>query len=182
MSKCSTATAAARYAEGMADAGSHALSLANAREVEAAFDAAPADVIAEIIDGSVSLLPRPRPRHARAALRVARQLGPFDDDPQGWVLLLEPELHLGPGPDKVVPDVAGWRRTRMPEVPDDAAISVAPDWVCEVLSERTERETLEVYELERARHALVDKYEGSARVRAAPFASLELDLAALWAR
>jgi Uma2 family endonuclease len=56
--------------------------------------------------------------------------------------LVEPELHLGPRPEKVVPDLAGWRRERLPDTLLDAdadgAITVLPDWVCEVLSERTE--------------------------------------------
>jgi hypothetical protein len=69
--------------------------------------------------------------------RVGAELGPpFDrgrgGGPGGWILLDEPELHLGG--DILVPDLAGWRRERMPEVPDAAYTTLAPDWVCEVLS------------------------------------------------
>lgn len=32
------------------------------------------------------------------------------------------------------PDVAGWRRQRMPDMPTDMPITVVPDWICEVLS------------------------------------------------
>jgi Uma2 family endonuclease len=180
---------------------------ANLPEVEAAFQAAPPEMVAEIVDGGLYLMPRPRPRHARAALRLARRLGAFDDDGGGWVLLMEPELHFGPKPDKIVPDVAAWRRERLPEVPDDAAITIAPDWVCEVLSDRTRRldrgkkqriyarervghlwfadpeaQILEVFRLEGGRWLLVDAFEGDAKVRAEPFDSVELEIGALWAR
>ena len=186
----------------------------NAPEVEAAYEAVPDTMIAEILDGELHTMPRPRPRHARAATRLARRLGPFDDDPGepgGWVLLIEPELHLGPKPDKVVPDIAGWRRDRLARsVFDDdapAAIQIVPDWTCEILSERTERvdrgtkmriyrregvhhiwlvsptlQTLEVYRLDEGKWTLVDTFEGDAAVRAEPFDALELPLSTLWAR
>lgn len=39
----------------------------------------------------------------------------------------EPELHLGA--EIVVPDLAGWRRERMPEISTELAHFVlAPDW------------------------------------------------------
>jgi Uma2 family endonuclease len=47
----------------------------------------------------------------------------------------EPELHLGD--EILVPDLAGWRPERLPAVPDQASLTLAPDWVCEVLSPRT---------------------------------------------
>ncbi|MFO0592546.1 MAG: Uma2 family endonuclease [Polyangiaceae bacterium] len=59
----------------------------------------------------------------------------------GWVIAIEPEIHLGTGPDKLVPDLAGWRAERFPELLADqdlVHIDVAPDWVCEVLSPSTE--------------------------------------------
>ena len=117
----------------------------NAPEVEAAFAGAEPELMAEILDGELHTFPRPAKRHTRAATRLTRRLGPFDDDdgtPGGWVILDEPEIHLGPRPDKLVPDLAGWRRARMPDAlgPDTgpAHYEVAPDWVCEVLSPGTE--------------------------------------------
>ena len=57
--------------------------------------------------------------------------------PGGWWIIFEPELHLGE--DILVPDLAGWRRERMPDYPDTAFVSLPPDWVCEVLSASTRR-------------------------------------------
>lgn len=187
---------------------------ANLPEIEAAFQAMPDEQIAEILDGELHTFPRPARPHTRAASRLGRRLGPFDDDdgtPGGWVILDEPELHLGPRPDKVVPDLAGWRRERMPDAigPEDAPsyYADAPDWACEVLSPRTERvdrgkkmriyrregvghvwlinpllQTLEVYRLDGKQWHLLDTFEGDAVVRAEPFDALELSLGALWAR
>ncbi len=102
---------------------------------------APADHIAQVIDGDLVLQPRPRSRHARASSRLGGGLdGPFDQGdggPGGWIILDEPELHLGPEPQILVPDLAGWRRERMAKVPDVAFFTLAPDWVCEVLSPST---------------------------------------------
>jgi Uma2 family endonuclease len=187
--------------------------------VEAAFEAAPSDVVAEILDGQLYTHPRPRPRHARVGSRLGAVLLTAIDAmgdhseragrPGGWILLDEPELHLGPRPDKVVPDIAGWQRSRFPadelDASDDAAIAVAPDWVCEVLSDRTEavdrgkkrriyrREavshlwyadprdrSLEIWQLVDGRWVELATYEGDAVVRAPPFEAVELKLAALW--
>lgn len=181
----------------------------NSPEVESAFENALPGCVVEILDGELHTMPRPRAMHSRAASRLGRCIGQFDDDegPSGWIILDEPEIHLGPRPDKVVPDLAGWRRERMPELPDVAAFTLAPDWACEVLSESTEaidrgkklriyrREgvghvwlvnptlrTLEVYRLTQGQWMLVDTHEGEDTVRAEPFESIELPLARLWAR
>ncbi|XXT25602.1 Uma2 family endonuclease [Sorangium sp. So ce429] len=187
----------------------------NAPEVEAAFEAVPPEQVAEILDGELFTFPRPGRPHTRSASRLTMKLGSAfdlgDDGPGGWVLLDEPELHLGPRPDKVVPDLAGWKRERMPDALGDeetpAHHDVLPDWVCEVISPRTERvdrgkkmriyrregvghvwllspllRTLEVYRLEGGRWALLETYEEDAKVRAEPFDAVELDLAAIWTR
>lgn len=172
---------------------------------------APEHLVAEIIDGQLSLMPRPRLEHARAAGRLGADLdGPFDrgrGGPGGWVILPEPELHLGPRPDVVVPDLAGWRRERLPPgFMADAAATLAPDWCCEVLSASTEKldrgsklgiyrregvgvvwlvspamRTLEVFRRHDLGWLLVATFEGDAVVRAEPFDAVELELAALWA-
>ncbi len=170
---------------------------------------APEHKVAEIIHGSLILSPRPASRHTRAASKLGRIIGgPFDydrDGPGGWVILDEPELHLGP--DILVPDLGGWRRSRMPEIPDAAFFSLAPDWVCEVLSPSTETidrgdkvplyasqgighvwllspttGVLEVLELDGGSYWLVSTFKNDERARANPFEQIELELAALWAR
>lgn len=114
----------------------------NTPEVEAAFAAVPEELVAEIVDGELFTFPRPARPHTRARSRLGMRLGgPFDlgdGGPGGCVILDEPELHLGPRPDKLIPDLAGWRRARMPDAlgEDEAAPAhhdTAPDWICEVI-------------------------------------------------
>lgn len=171
---------------------------------------APPNMVAEILDGELHLSPRPASRHARASSRIGMALSPFDNDPGdhdpgGWIILYEPELHLGP--QVLVPDLAGWRRERMPEMPDTAAFELAPDWVCEVASPSTRRadrmlklpiyrafdvawvwvvdpltETVEVYEGDGARWILAATAVGAGSVRLPPFDGLELDPGRWYAR
>jgi Uma2 family endonuclease len=167
----------------------------------------PDHFVAEMFDGDLYVSPRPAVRHARAASVLgAKLLGPFDlgeNGPGGWLILHEPELHFGN--DVLVPDLAGWRRERMREAPDDAYITLAPNWVCEVLSPSTEtldrgknlrvyaregvahawlvdpqRQTLEVLALESGAWSLLASHEGGGVVRAVPFDAVELPLGALW--
>jgi Uma2 family endonuclease len=125
--------------------------------------------------------------------------------PGGWLILVEPELHLGE--DIVVPDLGGWRSERLPEVPNAAYFTVIPDWICEVLSPSTEvfdraekmavyaeagvkhawlvnahRRTLEVFRLHEGKWLTVVVHHGDLRVRAEPFDAIELDLGILWSR
>jgi Uma2 family endonuclease len=101
----------------------------------------PEPLVAELIDGEIIASPRPALPHALATSALgAELLSRFQfgrGGPGGWWLLDEPELHLGP--DVLVPDIAGWRRERMPEVPDAPYVEMAPDWVCEVISPSTAR-------------------------------------------
>jgi Uma2 family endonuclease len=183
----------------------------NRPEIEVAFRQVSPTLVAEILNGQLHVSPRPAFRHANVASTLGEILGPpfrrGRGGPGGWVILDEPELHLGPKPDKLVPDLAGWRRERMPEIPDVAAYDLAPDWVCEVLSENTEvvdrgekmpiyaREsvrhawlvdpearTLEVFRLAAGRWSAVATCRDQAVVRAEPFDAIELELALLWAR
>jgi len=166
----------------------------------------PNDLVAEIVNGELHASARPSLRHAQAGSRLGQSLLPAfqHPSPDGWWLLYEPELHLGP--DTVVPDWAGWRRERLPRVPDSPFCTVSPDWVCEILSPSTEAfdraRKLAVYAREAVRHAwLIDPiartlealtlesgrwvaaatHLGAETVRAEPFADVELSLAALWA-
>src|SRR5688572_13466667 len=98
-------------------------------------EALPANMIGQIVGGELYASPRPAAPHALTASIVGMDLGsPFQrrrGGPGGWWILDEPELHFGN--DVVVPDLAGWRVERMPQVPRTAAIELAPDWLCEVL-------------------------------------------------
>lgn len=122
-------------------------------------EALPPNVVGQILFGVLHAHPRPAPRHARAASSLGVELGgPFDHGrggPGGWIILDEPELHLGE--HVVVPDIAGWRRERLPRLPDTAYIETAPDWVCEVLSPSTVRldrtDKLTVYAAHGVAHA-----------------------------
>lgn len=105
---------------------------------------APEGVIAEIIAGELHLTPRPAMPHASASSAAGGELWNLfgrrrsgDGRPGGWVILDEPELHLGqpdPRSEVLVPDLAGWRRSRLAETPRGAALELAPDWACEILS------------------------------------------------
>jgi hypothetical protein len=100
---------------------------------------APPHGVAELVEGALHLHPRPSLRHAFAGSSLGHELGgPFQKGsggPGGWWVIDKPELHLGP--DVLVPDLAGWRRERMPEFPDAPWSELPPDWVCEVLSPGT---------------------------------------------
>lgn len=102
---------------------------------------APGNMVAEIIYGQLSLQPRPSPKHSLASSALGAKIGgPFSFDeggPGGWIILDEPELHLSE--HVVVPDLAGWRRERMSQLPETPYFTLAPDWVCEVLSPSTMR-------------------------------------------
>ena len=169
----------------------------------------PDTIVAEIVDGELYTSPRPATPHARAEVAVYAALVAFDDDASrpgalgGWWILIEPELHFGK--DVLVPDLAAWRRSRMPTIPNAPAITLAPDWVCEVVSPRTgvldRRRKMPVYAREKVEHLwLVDPlartvevyrrdggrwvfdatHADAARVAIAPFDALEIDLARWW--
>ena len=109
--------------------------------VYARYRALPEGTKAEIVGGEIRMLPRPRPRHVRAASILGARLVQSHSwntksGPGGWVILHEPELRFG---DEIrAPDLAGWRIERYEE-PDDNPIELIPDWVCEVLSPTTAR-------------------------------------------
>ncbi len=167
----------------------------------------PDHLVAEILDGELVTSPRPGSPHARAASSLGGELyGPFDrgrGGPGGWIILDEPELHLNG--DALVPDLAGWRRERMPTLPRVPAFELAPDWVCEVLSpstapiDRTRKlpiygrervghvwlvdptlQTLEVLRLDGAGYRIVGAWQGDTTVRCEPFEAHAIHLSDLW--
>ena len=168
---------------------------------------APPHMVAELAGGRLHLHPRPASRHARASFHLAGRIDDLSRDgaggPVGWHFAIEPELHLGP--DVLVPDLAAWRRERMPVFPDAPAFTLAPDWVCEILSPGTRRfdltekrdlyranavahlwlvdpeaRTLEAFTLEAGRWTLASAFQDGDDIRAAPFEALVFPLNALW--
>jgi Uma2 family endonuclease len=167
----------------------------------------PDHLVAEIVDGELWTSPRPAPKHAHAHSSIGGLIMPAythgRGGPGGWRILFEPELHFLD--DVLVPDVAGWKRERMPVLPDKAWFDLAPDWVCEIISPSTalldRTRKLRVYARERVRHAwvidplartleifrlgeggwaLAATYGGADRVRAEPFEQVEIELPLLW--
>lgn len=178
--------------------------------------ALPEGQVGEIYNGELHASPRPRRRHAAVQVDMTTGLhGAFGrrrggDGPGGWWILPEPELHLGrrdPRDRVLVPDLAGWKRDRLPASDDITAFTVLPDWVCEILSPgadaiRRDRvlkpefyaqagvphlwivdpdaQILEVYALHGDVYARIQAFAGDVCVRAAPFDAVELDLGGWW--
>ena len=169
---------------------------------------APAHRVAEIIDGTLYTHPRPAMPHALATSSLQGDLSnPFQfgrGGPGGWWIIFEPELHLGE--DIVVPDLAGWRRERMPDYPDTAYVTLAPDWVCEALSASTRKvdlhekrpiyaregvsclwlvdpadRTLEAFELHDGQWLLIAGAKDDEPVSIRPFDAITFSLGDLWA-
>ncbi len=167
----------------------------------------PDNLIGEILNGQLITQPRPAPKHARASSIIGGELVPPYDQgrsgPGGWWILFEPELHLGR--HIMVPDLAGWRRERMPSFPEEAYFTLAPDWVCEVLSPGTARtdrvvkmpiyaqqgvewlwlvepilHTLEVFRLHEGHWLLETAWQEADEVRAPPFDGIAFSLGGLW--
>jgi Uma2 family endonuclease len=169
---------------------------------------APPHRVAEIVRGALYTHPRPSPRHAQASSILGGEIvGPFSqgrDGPGGWWILDEPEIHLGP--DVLVPDLAGWRRERLPTLPETPYFELSPDWVCEVLSPATRQldltdkrdtygthsvghlwlidpiaRTLEAFALREGIWMLIAALKDDATVRVPPFDAIGFSLSALWA-
>ena len=165
---------------------------------------APVHRVAEIVGGTLYTHPRPAPAHAEASANLGFELGPpfrrGRGGPGGWWILDEPELHLGE--DVLVPDLAGWRRERMPELPGTAYF---PLWVCEVLSPSTRRldlhgkrpvyareevlhlwlvdprdRTLEAFELREGAWVLIAAAKDDDPIRVRPFDAVTFSLGNLW--
>ena len=168
---------------------------------------APAHRVAEIVDGTLYTHPRPAMPHAYASSYLGGELigsfGRRHGDPGGWWIVFEPELHFDE--DILVPDLAGWRRERMPEFPDTAYVTLAPDWVCEVLSPSTRKldlcgkrpvyaregvahlwlvdplaRTLEAFELREGAWVLIATAADADPVSIPPFDATTFGLADLW--
>jgi len=169
--------------------------------------ALPDHITGQIVFGVLYTQPRPAMPHAHVASVLGMDLGGAfhrgRGGPGGWLIVDEPELHFGD--DVVVPDLAGWRRERLPAIPKTAYMTLAPDWLCEVLSPRTSAldrgdklkvyarehvpwvwfadpmaKTIEVMSLDGATYRLTAVHSGTAPVRIEPFDAIELDLTAIF--
>lgn len=167
----------------------------------------PENLIGELIDGELYASPRPTGPHGRVASALTALISSrYDlgiDGPSGWWIIFEPELHLGG--NAMVPDLAGWRRERMPTVPKSHKFTIVPDWVCETLSTSNatydrkikmpgyarrgvpwawitdpQRRTVEVLKLVDGRWARIAIYDESDVFAAEPFPLAEIDLPRIW--
>lgn len=169
----------------------------------------PEGVIGELINGQLHTQPRPSARHGLAESNLTADLvGRYSrgrGGPGGWWIIVEPELHLVRNQEVLVPDLAAWRRERLPELPDDQRFEVVPDWVCEILSPATaskdrqvkmpvyarygvsyawivdpETATLEAHTLEGDTWRQLVTYGGEDVVDAPPFPEAGFRVADLW--
>ncbi len=169
----------------------------------------PDGLTGEVIDGQLHTQPRPAGPHAVAASRLGADIeGPYGrgrGGPGGWWIIDEPEVHFVRDTEVLVPDIAGWRRERMPEIPRDQRFEVVPDWICKVLSPGTESKdrkmkmpiyarfgvayawlvdpaakVLEVYALESGAWNSSGQFRGDNKVSVPPFGDIVIALADLW--
>jgi Uma2 family endonuclease len=161
----------------------------------------------ELIDGVIFEKEAASGPHGRAQVRLSRRLGPYDRrpggrGPGGWWFATEVEILLG---EQVFrPDVLGWRRERMAEIPTEVPIRIRPDWICEVLSTNRRNdlikkkreyhhhqvghywlvdpidETLAVYRWHADGYVEVLIAERHERVRPEPFDAIDLHVASLF--
>ena len=168
-------------------------------------EALPENLTGEIVNGTLHAHPRPAGPHAMVSSSIGMEIGiPFykgRGGPGGWWIIDEPELHLIRDTEVFVPDIAGWRRERMPAIPSDHRFEVVPDWVCEVLSPATAKldriekmplyakygvghlwlvdplaRTLEAFELRDDQWSVIGLFKDEAKVRVEPFAEVEFSL------
>jgi Uma2 family endonuclease len=168
-------------------------------------EALPEGIKGELIDGVLYAQARPRAAHQDALGALHTDLdGPFRrgrGGPGGWRILVEPGLHAEGAPE-YSPEIAGWRRERLPELPE-GRIAVVPDWICEILSPSNRRYdlvtkrrfyarigvsyrwyvdleagTLAVSRLVDSQWLELGVWGAGEKVRADPFAAVELDVAA----
>lgn len=169
----------------------------------------PEGLTGEILNGQIHTQPRPSGLHAVTASSLSGELvNPFQKGrggPGGWWIIVEPEIHFKRDVEVVVPDLAGWKRERMPAVPQGHRFEVVPYWICEILSPSTaskDREikmpiyahygvryawlvdpkirTLEAYTLRHGAWTEIGRFAEDDQVAVMPFEDLVIDLMGLW--
>ena len=167
----------------------------------------PSNVVGEILNEELVVMPRPAFIHARASSALGALIGgPFDlgsGGPGGWWILNEPELHFSD--DVVVPNIAGWKKERLQNPSEMKVFKVSPDWVCEVLSPSTARHdkisklkiyaenkvpyywivdplnrVLEIFTLDKKTYKLAFAFGKNDLVKTPPFEESEFNLGSLW--
>ena len=164
----------------------------------------------EVKGGELVRKAMPSGPHGLGQSQVVSQVGssynrrPGARGPGGWWILTEVEIAIEPH-EVYRPDVVGWRRERMPEVPKESPLLLRPDWICKVLSHSTarndlvkkmrvyhrasvphywivdpDRETLSVYRFTEDGYLIALMAEPGELVRAEPFGEVELDVGALF--
>ncbi|QJD30872.1 Uma2 family endonuclease [Methylococcus geothermalis] len=171
--------------------------------------ALPETLVGEIIGGELYAQPRPAGPHAVSASALGGELYGFfhkgRGGPGGWWIIDEPEVHFVRDTEVLVPDIAGWRRERMPNPPQDHRFEIVPDWLCEILSPATQRKDrvvkmkvyaryevaylwlvdpfariLETYALDGGHWSVTGLYQDQDEVCAPPFEAVTLALGDLW--
>lgn len=162
----------------------------------------------EIIDGVLVEKEAASGRHGRAQVRISGRLRPYDRRPGGrwpggWWFASETEIQLA-DTEVFRPDIAGWRRERMADMPAEVPIAIRPDWICEILSTNKRNdlikkkrayhrhqvghywlvdpseETLAVYRWHPDGYVEVLIADRDERVRAEPFDAIEFRVAVLF--
>jgi Uma2 family endonuclease len=164
----------------------------------------------EVIDGELMRKAMPSGPHGRVQRALGGRIGdPYDRRPGGrwpggWWIVTEVEIELDKH-EVFRPDLSGWRRECLAELPRKAPIRTRPDWICEVLSRSNaridlvkkmrvyhrcevphywivdpEEETLAVYRFTPEGYLLALTAEREDRVRAEPFGEVELSMAAIF--
>jgi Uma2 family endonuclease len=167
----------------------------------------PDNMVGQIVDGELIASPRPAPPHAIATSHLGVEIGGAfgrrRGGPGGWLIIDEPEVHLGE--QILVPDLAGWLRERKPQLPQTAWFELRPDWICEVLSpstavlDRTRKQdiyrehgvpwlwfvdpaarTVEVLRLSAQDLVVAGTVGGEGEKRVPPFDAVAIDIGSLW--
>lgn len=179
-------------------------------DLYAQLEALPENLTGEIINGQLYTQSRPATPHTLAGSGLEIDIGSAyhrgRGGPGGWWILIEPEVHFIRDIEMVVPDLAGWRRERIPRLPRDHRIEVVPDWICEILSPSTAKtdrvvkmpvyarygvpylwlvdplaHTLEVFALHDGRWTVIGLFQEQDSVTVEPFTEIALELGGLWA-
>ena len=170
----------------------------------------PPHVTGEIINGVLYTQPRPAGPHSLTASALGGELyGGYQrgtGGPGGWWIINEPEIHFIRDIEVCVPDIAGWRKERMPKIPRGHRFEIVPNWVCEVLSPSTGKNdrvvkmpvyaqygvgylwlvhpsdrTLEAFALREGCWTVIGLFQDNETIHVAPFEEMALNLGSLWA-